>query len=181
MENSRVRCAMSASNTARILLVLLAGRLHLAAWLCGLVFSAEAVGGLLGALCVGRFVARVGQGPGMVLSMLTSSVLWLLAVPLFRADGWFAVALLLNALGWVSFMTYKITGVSFRQQVCPEPLLGRMTATFRFVVWGSMPVGALLGGVLGQAYGPRTAMWVGAVGELFAVLPVLCSPLRNMR
>ncbi len=100
---------------------------------------------------------------------------------MYQADGRFAVALLLNGLGWVSFMTYKITGVAFRQRICPKPLLGRMTATFRFVVWGLMPVGALIGGLLGQALGPRQAMWVGVLGELLAVLPVLLSPLRTMR
>lgn len=164
-----------------MLMVLLAGRLHLPAVLCGLVFSAEAVGGLLGALCVERIATRLGQGPALWLSMVVSSLLWLLAVPLYQADGRFALALLLNGLGWVSFMTYKITGVSFRQRICPEPLLGRMTATFRFVVWGLMPVGALIGGLLGQGLGPRQAMWAGALGELFAVVPILLSPLRTMR
>ncbi|ADI07124.1 major facilitator superfamily MFS_1 [Streptomyces bingchenggensis BCW-1] len=54
-------------------------------------------------------------------------------------------------------------------------------ATNRFVVWGSMPVGALIGSVLGQSIGVRQAMWVGVLGELLAVLPVFFSPLRRLR
>ncbi|KAA2254033.1 MFS transporter [Solihabitans fulvus] len=166
---------------ASVLLVLLAGQLHLSPFLCGLVFAVEAVGGLLGALLVARVVARVGQGPAMWLSMAVSAALWLLAVPMYQADWRFAIALALNGLGWVSFMTYKISAVSIRQRQCPTPLLGRVTATFRFVVWGSMPIGAVAGGVLGTYVGVRQAMWVGTLGELFAVLPVLLSPLRTTR
>ncbi|MFD0277876.1 MFS transporter [Kitasatospora sp. NPDC127111] len=166
---------------ASMLLVLLAGELHLSPFLCGLVFTAEAVGGLVGSLLTVRFTTRLGQGPAMCAAVAGSAVLWLLAVPLFRANARLALAVLLQALGWVVFMTFKITSVAFRQRLCPKPLLGRMTATVRFLVWGVMPLGALLGGVLGQSLGVRQALWVGALGELLAVLPVLCSPLRGMR
>ncbi|MDF3300171.1 hypothetical protein [Streptomyces tropicalis] len=77
-------------------------------------------------------------------------------------------------------MTYKISSVSMRQRLCPKSLLGRMTAPVRFVVWGLMPVGALMGGVLGQTLGPRQAMWIGVLGELAASLPILLSPVRIM-
>ncbi|MFF3111344.1 MFS transporter [Kitasatospora sp. NPDC057904] len=172
---------MCGTISASMLLALLAGRLHLSAFLCGLVFSAEAVGGLLGALCVERITAKLGQGRAMWLSMTLSSVLWLLALPMYQADGRFAIAVALNGLGWAGFMTFRVSSVAYRQRLCPKPLLGRMTASFRFVVWGLMPVGALIGGVLGQSLGVRQAMWVGVVGELLAVLPILCSPLRTMR
>lgn len=172
---------MCATIGASMLLVLLAGQLHLSPFLCGLVFTAEAVGGLLGALSVQRIVATLGQGPALWGSMIASSVLWALALPLYQADWRFAIAIGLQALGWVVFMTFKITTVSFRQRLCPKPMLGRMTATIRFVVWGSMPVGALIGGVLGQSIGVRQAMWAGVLGELVAVLPILLSPLRTMR
>jgi hypothetical protein len=56
-----------------------------------------------------------------------------------------------------------------------------MNATMRFVVWGTTPLGALLGGVLGQAFGPRTALWVAGVGGLLPCLPLVLSPLRKMR
>ncbi|WP_371618885.1 MFS transporter [Streptomyces sp. NBC_00454] len=166
---------------AAMLLVLLAGELGLSPLLCGLVFTVEAVSGFIGSLLTMRIAARLGQGRAMCASVIASGVLWLAAVPLFHEDWRFAVAAVLQGLGWTAFMTFKITSVAFRQQLCPAPLLGRMTATFRFVVWGSMPLGALIGGVLGEYFGARTALWTGALGELLAVLPLLLSPLRTAR
>ncbi|MEU8465759.1 MFS transporter [Streptomyces sp. NPDC029003] len=166
---------------AAMLLVLLAGDLGLPPLLCGAVFAAEAVGGLAGSLLTRRAAAAFGQGRAMCASVVVSGLLWLLALPFYQADRRFAVAVLLQGLGWTAFMTFKITSVAYRQRLCPEPLLGRMTATFRFVVWGVMPVGALVGGLLGQHFGARTALWTGALGELLAVLPLLLSPLRTAR
>ncbi|MFE2216523.1 MFS transporter [Streptomyces canus] len=166
---------------ASMLLVLLNGELGLSPFLCGLVFTAEAVGGLLGALLTTKIAARLGQGPAMCLSVTVSGLLWMLALPMFQSDWRFAVGVVLQGLGWVVFMTFKINSVALRQLLCPKPLLGRMTASVRFVVWGAMPVGALLGSALGQSIGVRQAMWVGVLGELLAVIPVLLSPLRTMR
>ncbi|MCM1965735.1 MULTISPECIES: MFS transporter [unclassified Streptomyces] len=166
---------------AAMLLVLLAGELGLSPFLCGLVFTAEAAGGFLGSLLTTRITRRLGRGPAMCAAVVTSGVLWLAAVPCFQADWRLALAVALQGLGWTAFMTFKITSVSLRQELCPEPMLGRMTATFRFVVWGVMPVGALAGGVLGQHLGARPALWIGALGELAAVLPLLLSPLRRLR
>jgi hypothetical protein len=56
-----------------------------------------------------------------------------------------------------------------------------MNATMRFIVWGTLPLGALLGGALGGAVGVRTTMWLGAIGGTLAVVWLLASPLRGMR
>ncbi|MCX4985877.1 MFS transporter [Streptomyces sp. NBC_00572] len=160
---------------AAMLMVLLAGELELSPLWCGLVFTAEAIGGLLGGLLTARLAARFGTGLAMGGSVLLSGVLWLAAVPSFQADWRFAVGVALQGLGWAAFMPFKIGAVTLRQRVCPPDLLGRVTATVRFVVWGTMPLGALVGGLLGEHFGARTALWVGAVAELFAVLPLLLS------
>jgi hypothetical protein len=83
----------------------------------------------------------------------------------------------------VSFavLLYNVTQVSFRQRLCPRPLLGRMNASIRFIVWGVMPIGSLLAGVLGEAYGVRPVYWIGFVGAAVAALPVVLSPLMTMR
>ncbi len=82
---------------------------------------------------------------------------------------------------WFGAVVYNIAQVSFRQGLTPERLLGRMNATMRFLVWGTMPLGGLIGGVLGDYLGVRPALWVGAIGGMFAFLPVFLSPLRTMR
>jgi hypothetical protein len=56
-----------------------------------------------------------------------------------------------------------------------------MNATMRFLVWGTMPLGGLLGGWFGTAFGLRNGLWIAAVGAQFAPLWVLFSPLRGMR
>jgi hypothetical protein len=49
---------------------------------------------------------------------------------------------------------------TFRQSYCPAGMIGRVTATMRFVAFGATPVGALVAGALGTALGIRSAMWV---------------------
>ena len=78
-------------------------------------------------------------------------------------------------------MAYNITQVSLRQAITPERLQGRMNASMRWIVWGTIPLGTLTGGALGGAYGLRTALWVGAIGGLFTFLPVLLSSVRSIR
>ena len=80
-----------------------------------------------------------------------------------------------------SATVYNVNQVSFRQQLCPDRLLGRMNATMRFVVWGVLPIGAVVGGVLGAALGLRTTLWVGALGQALAVVWLLASPMRGLR
>ncbi|MFD0350385.1 hypothetical protein ACFQ0M_38895 [Kitasatospora aburaviensis] len=93
------------------------------------------------------------------------------------------MALFALASGTVLFgaVVYNVAQVSFRQGVCPPGLLGRMNATMRFLVWGTLPLGALLGGAVADAAGARAALWVCAAGFLVVPLPLLLSPLRGMR
>ncbi|MGW9068062.1 MFS transporter [Streptomyces yangpuensis] len=147
----------------------------------GLVLSASAVGGLLGALCAGRLAARLGQARVILLSLLVTgpfALLWPLS-----GHGLTGAVLFAAGSAVVSFgaVVYNVAQVSFRQGMCPPRLLGRMNATLRFLMWGTLPLGALLGGALAQSYGSRTALAWCAVGILAVPLPLLLSPLRRMR
>ncbi|MFJ6636199.1 MFS transporter [Streptomyces sp. NPDC091376] len=147
----------------------------------GLVLSASAVGGLLGALCAGRLAARVGQARLIWLSALATgpfAVLWPLA-----GHGVGGAVLFAAGSGAVFFgaVVYNVAQVSFRQALCPPRLLGRMNATLRFLMWGTLPLGALLGGALAESFGPRTALAWCAAGFLAVPLPLLLSSLRRMR
>ena len=55
-----------------------------------------------------------------------------------------------------------------------------MNASMRWIVWGTMPIGSILGGAIATATTMRTALWVGAIGGLFAFLPVLLSSVRSI-
>jgi predicted MFS family arabinose efflux permease len=76
---------------------------------------------------------------------------------------------------------YNIAQVSYRQSICPDHLLGRMNASIRFVVWGALPLGGLVGGLLGEGIGIRSTLWVAMAGEAAAALWVVLSPLRTAR
>ena len=161
-------------------IVLLADRLKLSPGTIGLFFSILAAGGLVAAFTATRIAARLGQGRTIWISMAATSPFGLL-MPLAQ-PGWpLWVAAIGAAIGWFGGTVYNITQVSFRQGLTPERLLGRMNATMRFLVWGTIPLGALISGVLGQLVGVRETVWIGAIGSSLAFLATLLSPLRTMR
>ncbi len=134
--------------------------------------SANFFGGALAAVQVLFLTRTVGLSPATVGVLLAVGgaggiLAALCADPLVRA-----------AFG---IIIYNVAQVSYRQAICPDRLLGRMNASVRFVVWGAMPPGGLLGGALGEGLGLRGATWVAVAGEVAAVLWVICSPLLKMR
>jgi MFS family permease len=154
--------------------------LHLTPGQIGLYFSIGSAGGLLGVFLVKPVVRWLGQGPAIWVSTATTApfaLLLPLAEPGWRT--WLAAAggIMIS----IGVVVYNVTQVSFRQGLTPERLLGRMNATMRFLVWGTIPIGGLLGGLLGEWLGARNALWVGAIGGCLAFLPTFLSPLRNMR
>lgn len=146
----------------------------------GGLLAAGGAGGILGALCAGALTRRLGQSRAIWLVPLFTWPGQLLLA--FAAPGWRLV--LAGAglvLGGFGLVTYNVAQVSYRQAICPDRLLGRMNASVRFVVWGTIPLGGLLGGALGEVLGLRGALWVALAGEVAAALWVVCSPLRHMR
>jgi MFS family permease len=160
--------------------VLLARTLHLSAGVIGLITSVSAVGGLIGSVIATRVAARIGQGPAIWVSILAAAPCGLVA-PFVQRDWTLGLLVLAQLVFWVTTVVYNVTQVSFRQGVCPPELLGRMNATIRFLVWGVLPLGGLLGGVLGSTVGVRAALFVAAIGWFLPVLPVYFSPLRRLR
>ena len=166
--------------TNAVFYVLLARQLHIAPGIIGLFTSAAAVGGLAGALGATRFAARFGQGPAIWISMVASAP-FLFVAPFVQRD-WTLGLLAVSQVGFgAGVVLYNITQVSFRQGLCPPELLGRMNATMRFLVWGTLPLGGVIGGALGTLIGVRATLLVAAVGGALAFLPVFLSPLRRMR
>lgn len=148
----------------------------------GVILSVGAVGGLLGSLAATRIARWIGEGPAITWSTVVfagSAVLLPLAVLVPDAS----VALLIagEAIFGFTVLVFNIVQVTARQRLCPKPLLGRMNASIRTVVWGVMPIGALVAGGLGTAFGTVAAMWVGVAVGALAVPPFLLSRFRTMR
>ena len=149
----------------------------------GLIMTIAGVGGLLGAAMSAKLADWMGEGQLIAVSAFGSAAAFMM-VPLTGLVDHFWAPFILAAIEFViSFfvLTYNITQVSARQRICPKPLLGRMNASIRFFVWGVMPIGALLAGVLGTAFGAFTTIVIGGVGMLFASLFVILHPLARMR
>jgi MFS family permease len=167
-------------NTAFIIVLADQAQLNLPGGTIGLIFSVGSIGALVGAMLARRMAGRFGQGPTIWLSVALSGPL-MLAVPLVER-GWRLWLVAVCYCGFeASVVIYNVTQVSFRQGLCPERLLGRMNATIRFLVWGTMPLGGLLAGMLSSLIGLRPTLWVGAIGVALSFLPAFCSPLRRMR
>ncbi|MFF7162018.1 MFS transporter [Streptomyces sp. NPDC008086] len=146
----------------------------------GLVLSGMGCGALLGALLATRLAQRIGQGRVIWLAPLLTCPPTAL-MPLTRPGWSVAVAALgLSALsmgGVVRVMAQS----SLQQALTPDGLLGRVSATARFVSWGGIPLGGLLGGASGEAFGAAGTLGIGAAGMTLSVLPNVMSPLRTLR
>ena len=146
----------------------------------GGVFSALGIGGLAGALTARRIAGRVGQGRAIWMAAAFPAPFGLF-LPLAELGWrlWLGVAG--AALAWGGVVVYNVIQVSVRQAMTPERLLGRMNATMRFMTWGVVPIGSVLGAALGEWLGARAALVVGVLGTCLAFLPLVLSPLRTMR
>jgi MFS family permease len=154
--------------------------LHVSAFWAGAVFAGYGIGSLAAALATTRFQRAVGVGRAIWIPAAMFCVAGL-AFPL-APHGARAVPILMlgTLLAGYGGMGYNITQVSYRQAITPERMQGRMNATMRWIVWGTMPIGALLGGALATATSMHLALWVGGIGGLFMFLPVALSSVRSL-
>lgn len=146
----------------------------------GVIGSLANIGLLVGALAAPRLGRRFGIGPVLIgVAAISGFSLWL--VPLAR-DG-AAIPLLVSSgliFGFCA-VVYNVVGISVMQAITPDRMLGRMTASRRFVVFGVIPLGMLAGGTLGTAIGLRETMWIGAIGSSLCFVALLASPIRQIR
>jgi len=154
--------------------------LHLSSVQLGVVFAVGSVGSIIGALLANRLQKRLGVGPAIVGYAVVFSCAGILFPLAPRSSPILELMAGLALFGFAS-VAYNITQVSLRQAITPERLQGRMNAAMRWIVWGTIPLGTLTGGAIGQAVGLRAAMWVGAIGGIPVFLWVLLSPVRSIR
>ena len=152
--------------------LLLVGALGLGPAAYGLVTGAIAVGGVVGSVLANRVISKLGIARTLWLPFVVTFPL-LLVMPLV-GGGWLVA---LYPLGYAAYLggsaIQNVAQLTYRQAVCPPELHGRMNSTMRFLMWGMMPVGGLLGGFLAQVVGDRNALWVCVVGMLASLLPML--------
>lgn len=148
----------------------------------GLVFALGGVGALLGSFVAEPAARWFGQGPAMAGAMVLCGFSGM-AIPLAIVFPAVALPMVLAAefAQWLFLVVYRVGEVSLRQRITPDSLLGRVNATERFVVYGAIPLGALLGGFLGEVIGVPLTLVTGTLGMLLASLWLLLSPVRSVR
>jgi len=168
------------SLTVSLEIIFLIRILHVRPAYTGLVMAASALGGVIGGAVSGRLSRLIGSVRIIWVSVLGFGLIGLL-LPLAQ-PGWGILLFIVGSAGQsFTAVTYTVAQVSYRQAVCPPMLLGRMNAAIRWVMWGLLPVGGVLAGVLGSAIGIRSTLWIGTVGAWAAGILLLFSPLRSMR
>jgi MFS family permease len=162
-----------------ILLVYAVRTLELSPATIGVILSVGNVGFLAGAILANRIATAVGVGRAILLGAMLfgPSLLLIPAAPPALPHPFLAASIVIAGFGGV---LYNITQVSLRQAITPERMQGRMNSVMRFVVWGVIPLGTLLGGTLGSTIGLRPAMWIGAAGASVAFLAIVLSPVRSV-
>src|SRR5499427_6646082 len=165
-------------------LILFATRdLGLSAGAIGLTYALGGLGCLLASAFAQRLSARFGVGPIIVHGLALSALGWQM-FGLISGPVWFATLVLGCAMLMFDFgaVLWGINYLALRQAITPDRLLGRMTATMRFLTVAAAPLGSLAGGALATLIGLRgTLLTVGVLGISLAIAGVLWSPVRRHR
>lgn len=148
----------------------------------GLIFAMGAPGALISSLVNARITKRFGLGPTIVgssfaiglseLLILTARGQFVQVIGILAAQGFF--------MGFCNTL-YNINQVSLRQTITPDRLLGRMNASMRFLVWGTIPLGALASSAFSTVFGVIPTLVIGLVGGLLPWLWVFFSPVRDLK
>ena len=157
--------AFSAAFAVFVLFAVAPGPMGLSEAGYGVLTATLGIGSLLGSWLSVRVEQGLGRVRTLVLSILLNGVS--LIVPVVTALPVPIGTSMLAAGAGIVF--WNVITVSLRQRITPDRLLGRMNASYRLVGWGTMPLGAALGGVLAEALGLRGAFLVAAL-VTFAVL-----------
>ncbi len=209
LKDSRLRMIAGSTATSNffsniifaILTLYLVTHLGYTAAVIGTIFFVGGLGGVLGAVFLSSKLTQwIGVGPTIILAAILGglgTIPFLVANPslgtaLFTATGIPLIgtfrldinSLLMMAGTFVTsvgVVVYNINQVSLRQSIVPRRIQGRMNASMRWIVWGTLPLGAIVGGILGTLLGLREAIGIGVVGGTLAFLWVFFSPVRSLK
>jgi MFS family permease len=162
-----------------VLLLFAVDELGLTPGAIGLILAIGNIGFLVGAFVAQRVSGTIGLGRTLVLAPLAIGGAAVL-VPLSVHGAAPALLVAFGLIGGFAAVVFNVNARSLVQSVAPEHMLGRVVATMRFVVWGTIPLGTLLGGVLGQRLGLVTTMWIAAIGGTCGFIPPLLSAVRTL-
>ena len=159
---------VASSATSAILVLFAVGPrsvMGLSSQLFGVLLAGTAAGSVLGSFTAELVVGRVGRARSLVISLLCGALF--VGIPAVTANP--VVIGVAFFVGGIGIIFWNVVTVSLRQRITPDRLLGRVNSCYRLVAWGTMPLGAAAGGLLGQLFGLR------AVFALMAALTLALS------
>ena len=167
---------------AAVYILFLTRELDLSPAAVGLVYAAGAAAFPVGAAVAGRVAKRLGVGGAIVWGAGVCDAGFLL-LPLAGGPPAVAVAVLVASrlVAMPAGVVTAINQLSLRQAMTPAHLLGRVNGAMLTISLGTAPLGALLGGLAGEALGLRPAILIGAIGIQLGFLRLLLSPVRSVR
>lgn len=165
-----------------VFVLYLAREIGMSAGVLGFVFAIGSLGFMLGALLPDRVVRLFGPGPGLAIGIavvgLSDVVLPLAGTDIRRV----AVGVAIGQFGFGLGMTlFNVVQASLRQALVEHARLGRVGGALRIAALAPVPIGALVGGVLGSMLGLRETLLIGAILEVAIALVIWQSPLWNLR
>jgi predicted MFS family arabinose efflux permease len=152
--------------------------LHFTTGEFGLMGSIGALGFLAGVFVVNRFTAALGFGRSLAVSITLPAAAILYPLALLGYS--FVVVSLIAFVVGLNIPLYNVNQISLRQAITPDRLQGRMNATMRVIVWGTIPVGSLAGGILGDALGIVHTIYVGGIIAGLAALWIVFGPVIKL-
>jgi MFS family permease len=160
--------------------VFLVRDLHASPALVGVLIAADGLGALIGATLAPWLTTRLGSARALLVAAVGGAALALL-MPVGHGV-WGMVAFAVANVGFgIGVVVFSINARTHRQVASPPELLSRVVATVRFVSWGAIPFGALIGGAIATGIGSRGALWVACLLTLACPVLLWFSPVRRLR
>ncbi|MEV4766629.1 MFS transporter [Micromonospora chokoriensis] len=163
-----------------VLVVFLVRELRLEPGLVGALVGVMSVGGIIGALVATRVGRRWGTAPALLIGGVLAGPPALL-IPLAAPGVGLAWPALGGVLVGLGVAVGNVVKGAFRQTYTPHHMLGRVTVSMQLLNYGTIPVAAVLAGVIGARYGVGTAVFVMTAWQAFTPLILLIGPIRRRR
>src|SRR5215468_835908 len=155
--------------------------LGLSAMGIGLVFATGGVGSFAGSVVAQPLARRFGPGPTMIGAQVAFGLTGMMVPVAVLVPSWALAMIVASEFAqWMAILIYWVVAISVRQAIVPDRVLGRVSATMRFLAGGANSIGAVIGGALGGVIGVPLTLVVASFGMLLGFLWPLLSPVRGL-
>lgn len=142
----------------------------------GFLLTAAGVGSLVGSPATGWASARFSRGLLLGTAIVCTAIF--IGVPSLSTR--YAVVMGALTIGGFGVAMWNVLTVSFRQRITPDHLLGRINGFYRLVTWGTIPLGTLVGGAIGELIGIRPMYAAMAALTLLSLAGLQVVNTKNM-